>query len=294
MKLSELELNDRSGHAAEVVKSFKKDKAKPDVAATVIKTWDQADIETCLELVKRNCGDAVAAYKEGKYKIFRAVDSHEDAMLIDPTKITRQSANVINYYTLLVDSSPAWKAFPKRSNSAICSLGRTYMSGLVYHVFPIDGAVIGVAPTNDFWTSFDANESLHGFSDLPTYVVRLKQLFSIFTRVGDDGEGGSMESFKAMLDNVTWMFNEFKDEQEALLAIKHAFTSPAHVKLYRDLWEHRADLLGYLQSTLKPAGFKVKNTKTLRADSADRNECWFAAPAYLISSRLAPPLSSYL
>lgn len=69
----------------------------------------------------------------------------------DPSIGTRVSANVPNYYTLIIDNHPAWKKFPKRSESVICSTSRDYSE---YVVLPEDGAKIGICPTYDIWESF--------------------------------------------------------------------------------------------------------------------------------------------
>lgn len=116
----------------------------------IIKSEDEL-----VELLTNNCQQSLKAYKKGT-KIFRGVDIEAPALFIDPKKYKRKSANTANYYTLLIDNSPKWSKFPKRSKSIICSTSRekTFIYGDTYIVFPYDGAKIGVCPEDDFWNSF--------------------------------------------------------------------------------------------------------------------------------------------
>lgn len=79
------------------------------------------------------------------------------AFFIQPSKFQRQSRNTSNHYTLLVDGSPEWKDYPKRSKSVICTSDEYYARhyGQAFRVFPVDGSKIGICPSSDFWGSFD-------------------------------------------------------------------------------------------------------------------------------------------
>ena len=72
---------------------------------------------------------------------------------VEPEKYTRVSANTENYYTLMIDNSPNWEGYPKRSKSIICSSSKSGASGYgnVYRVIPKNGAKIGVCSSDDFW-----------------------------------------------------------------------------------------------------------------------------------------------
>jgi len=71
----------------------------------------------------------------------------------------RRSANTYNYYTWFIDNSEAWKDYPKRGNSFVCSTeprGAYKKSKLSPHlVVPFDNTVYAVAPSYDFWFAFE-------------------------------------------------------------------------------------------------------------------------------------------
>lgn len=73
----------------------------------------------------------------------------------------RKSQNTTNEYTMLMsDVLPAWKEYPKRTRSFICtnSIDRVdnYVRNLedAFLVLPKNGAKIGVCPKGDLWFSF--------------------------------------------------------------------------------------------------------------------------------------------
>jgi hypothetical protein len=108
-----------------------------------------------LKMLSSDYTDAVKAFNNGN-KIFRGTSSTDDYMITDPSIGTRISANTYNYYTLVIDNSSAWKAYPKRSKSIICTSSPEYADeyGTIYAVFPINGSKIGVCSDEDFWDSF--------------------------------------------------------------------------------------------------------------------------------------------
>jgi hypothetical protein len=102
--------------------------------------------------------------------IFRGMkisESPDEIFIIDPKKHTRESAYTQNYYTLLIDNSPLWKDYPKRSKSLICSsieVDESY--GQSYRIIPLDKkSNWGIAPENDLWFSFPKIDEI-GFNDL--------------------------------------------------------------------------------------------------------------------------------
>ena len=76
--------------------------------------------------------------------------------IVNPAKSYRVSRNTNNFYTGLLDKLPAWKDYPKRSRSIICSSNPAYCEsyGNVVVVLPVNGAKIGVCPEEDIWGSF--------------------------------------------------------------------------------------------------------------------------------------------
>ena len=92
----------------------------------------------------------------------------------------RMSANTSNEYTLLIDSSSAWKTFPKRSKSFICSASFHYAKsfGQVQIVFPKDSALMACAGAKDFWQAFPSLRMLdvENMERLNSYINRMLNL----------------------------------------------------------------------------------------------------------------------
>ena len=114
------------------------------------------DMEETLKLFKNHC----QYYVNISTPIYRGVyDSRitNYAYLISPAQHKRISANTENYYTLLIDNSPLWKDYPKRSESIVCSTSQAaaFSYGSVNWVIPFVGSKIGMCPQNDMWVSFD-------------------------------------------------------------------------------------------------------------------------------------------
>lgn len=158
--------------------------------------------EKAVYLLNKNCKRSVKAWKRGD-GIYRGIPSNNSFMLYD-TKTSlkpRESANAENYYTLLIDNSPAWKKFPKRSQSLICTTNDGYASGYgsTFIVFPYDNGVIGVSPDDDFWFSFQSTlrESLNRWTNS---LNRVFQRLDI--DLSDKSYEGIVKSFKEFDDTM--------------------------------------------------------------------------------------------
>jgi hypothetical protein len=116
------------------------------------------DNDVAFDWIEKNAKKALAQAKKGNF-IYRGISNHNDALMVDPTSgKRRRSANVgSNYYTLLIDNLPAWKQYPERSRSLICTTSiqkaEDYGSQR-YIVFPKDSSKIGVCSDDDIFTSF--------------------------------------------------------------------------------------------------------------------------------------------
>lgn len=118
--------------------------------------------------------DVIKSYVEarGDNPIYRGMKDTGAYVLGTGNEISRRSANTENYYTLIVDTDPAWSNYPKRSKSFICStsLNRSLGYGSLYVVIPLEHQSIGVCSEIDFWESFgdpspaDINSALYDLS----------------------------------------------------------------------------------------------------------------------------------
>jgi len=126
--------------------------------------------EKAFDIITNKCSQVLESYKIGKV-IYRGLRfQNKQYLSVNPSNFERKSANTLNYYTLLVDNSPYWKDYPKRSKSIICTTNKFTANdyGSVYVVFPYNNAKIGICPANDFWDSFliGLQIGLESFNDI--------------------------------------------------------------------------------------------------------------------------------
>ncbi len=138
--------------------------------------------EAALDLIMSKCGKHIDAINSGKRPdIYRGVSgSSDDYGVIDPSSSNeRRSAHTANYGTFLMDNLPAWKGYPKRSQSIICSTTKkgAQSYGTVYYVFPTDKCDIGIVGEVDVWDGFQKTLKV----DIPQFNRFLQRL-----KVSDD------------------------------------------------------------------------------------------------------------
>jgi hypothetical protein len=93
-------------------------------------------------------------FKGSKYERY---GKSRPAFTISPSNHKRYSRHTDNHYTEMIDNSPYWEDYPKRSESIVCTSARikaaTY--GVKYRVIPLkENARFGVCSSNDIWVSF--------------------------------------------------------------------------------------------------------------------------------------------
>lgn len=106
------------------------------------------------DIIKNKCSD----WDYNDLPIYRGTNlkSNEFA-LIEPDKRIRKSAFAVNnIYTTLIDNSPYWEEYPKRSKSLICSFDKGYAEtySTAYRVIPFNNSNWGVCVDDDIWHSF--------------------------------------------------------------------------------------------------------------------------------------------
>jgi hypothetical protein len=112
-------------------------------------------------------------YSEAKQSqnIYRGIygSSYDGPILVtpNPRKLRRSANEEWNFYTAIINNSPAWKEFPKRQTICSTSLSRV-MNGYAdefseaFRVYPKNGAKIGVCPEEDIWETGvkEANQAI--------------------------------------------------------------------------------------------------------------------------------------
>jgi hypothetical protein len=112
------------------------------------------DAQQLADWAEANCRSYLRGAKHRA--LFRGMQSGVLFGLKDTNDFTRTSANTENYYTLWMDNASAWKGWPKRSKSYICTSrpSTADVYGDVHFVLVPDDLKVGVCPNSDLWTSF--------------------------------------------------------------------------------------------------------------------------------------------
>ncbi len=190
--------------------------------------------------------------------IWRGISNNENFLEIDPKKFSRKSANTSNEYTLLIDNSPNWKDYPKRSESLICTFSTSTALNFGYDgyhvVIPLEkNAKLGICKASDFWWSFNhkgvnnmedfnsffhktryqllrSNEIIKNYDDL------IKIINDIDEQVQIQRKSGSRINFD-FFKMINWKFKEplLKCIEDYLDPIKNNFQL---VNYYQDDFTH--------------------------------------------------------
>ena len=132
-------------------------------------------IEEAAEWIKTNSTTMLEELRGRGRLLYRGKPGSIKPQIADSRNSVRTSANTSNEYTLMLDSALAWKSFPKRSKSFICTTNSGYAGeyGNVLIVFPPDEAKIACAQAKDFWDAFPlvTHADMHRLSGLNKCIV---------------------------------------------------------------------------------------------------------------------------
>jgi len=155
-------------------------------------------------------------------------------MVYDPKAIERKSANTQNFYTWIIDNSPQWKDFPKRSKSLICATDREIADNfgeVLYRVIPFDNAKIGKCSTSDFWQAFN-----FPFKDVDGHELSLDDFNSMLSSTYDllynDIYFGNCKDKECFLSNLKKMLKKLNSlSDDELLEIRKKYKNPLWIDL---------------------------------------------------------------
>ena len=145
---------------------------------------------------------------QSEYRVFRGASATGSAIghITNPKVEGRTSAHTSNEYTLLMSNDPLWSAFPKRSESIICttSTGGASSYGIVYAVIPPDSFKFGVVPAADLWDGFDTIDRIAGSYGMDTFNRQLRNI--IFTIYSDEGPSivKTYQGLRTALESITY------------------------------------------------------------------------------------------
>lgn len=82
--------------------------------------------EETIDYIINHCSD----WLNNPVKIIRGINNKIKYFQSDP--VMRFSVDNANYYTIIMDNSPSWKNYPKRTNSFTCSLEKKHIGKYEY------------------------------------------------------------------------------------------------------------------------------------------------------------------
>jgi len=109
--------------------------------------WYMNNLENITPIYRGIIGDR---YKQDDYE-------YNKIMTINPSNFIRRSKNTDNLYIEILDNSPHWEEYPKRSKSIICTTSKNKASiyGEIYRIIPIEeNSKMGLASNRDIFESF--------------------------------------------------------------------------------------------------------------------------------------------
>jgi len=190
-----------------------------------------------LNLIHTKCKDSLYLFKKTGLVIYRGVNSSsDDFYTISPSKFTRVSANTENYYTLINDNSPAWRDYPKRSKSVVCTTDHimAYKYGTVYAVFPFDNAKIGVCSNEDYWSSFPFLASVIGIDLMLSFNDELRNTFNV----------SIVRKYTGTIDNIK-TYSELREKFKKLDEFIKIYDSGTITDIYPD-YEYDKDYKNFI------------------------------------------------
>lgn len=241
--------------------------------SVALDTENQAEL---WEQVQKNCSQAIEAFFRYK-RLYKGLTLNEysNIFLADPSRQYRKSVTTTNHYSLLFNNLPAWKGFPKRSRSLICTtdVDGAENYGEPYLILPFDNAKIAVCPTHDIWVSF------------PKIIPSLRT-FNYFLHNHDISD----KSFQALIETSL-------EQTATLSAITTEYwyqSSPAEKKQIAEEFldaDSTTDILKIYNTMFDPiaAGFwqgGIQQLPKLNKDLAGvkimGNEAWTDSKSYMI------------
>lgn len=182
------------------------------------------------------------------------------AVMIDTSSGTRRSENTWNHYTLLLDNSPYYKGWPRRSKSIICTTDPKEASGYgtVMALIPLDGAKIGIVPESDMWHAqfdFSAMYDRKDTMDFETFPWTMNRL------------GFPDSTYRAMVKHASTrsFANKFKED-------------------FPDATIGPEEFIPYLLEKTAPGniGMEMRTTADFITTDFRQRECWVEGKCVLI------------
>lgn len=159
--------------------------------------------------LESNCKQAIKIWVNGNV-IYRGDFNYSDEFyLAIPTSTDIRKP--FNFIDMIINNSKYWNKFPRRDIVCSTSRRKSYGYGNVYHVFPFDGAKIGICHEIDIWDSFHMLNEL-GFYWAKDFNDAMKVTFDRFA-IHIDGK--KWESFvKGVKELEDILMNSMNPERD--------------------------------------------------------------------------------
>lgn len=200
----------------------------------------KTSLDAIVKVARNNCAQSLKSMlfqeADGKfsvsYGIWRGMQlnyENKDALSLisDPKAVTRYSRFTENYYTVLMDNYTEWKAYPKRSQSLVCSLNKYKANAYGnrrYLVLPFDDGNIGICSAGDIWDSFPALSEAIGSEDV-TFIMgsfgdKINTLYKFLIKWNNKNIGDSeQEDFQNIPQNYMGIIEAFDDMYTKIVMI---------------------------------------------------------------------------
>lgn len=246
-------------------------------------------LEESAEWIKKNSKIMMAELLGANHLLYRGIAGADKPKIGDSSKYARTSANTLNYYTLLIDSSDNWKEYPNRSKSFICSTDINYAKkfGDVNLVFPTDNTVFGQVPVGDFWNGF-SSLNIIDVDNMDRFNYWLLLMTSMFDKDADL-EKASADQWRRALKSIS---------SDDIAKLAQAESDNRMIQLV-DRAMKRFKLSTFEQLVDRILDPRENGFELVHADAWDdfyvaRNEYWFADEAVFIPINMKAKLLEIL
>lgn len=172
-----------------------------------------------------------------------------------------------NFYNLIVSNLPAWKEYPKRSKSIICTTdsrnARRRGYGVYYFVLPVDNAKIGICPDEDIWDSFYTSDI-----ELGNFGYYLDEFFELNKIFVSDNDYNNFKFACKKIDDL---------KKDGKLIIRSNL--PQWLK---DFEYEKVSFFDYIEGLLNPKRNLFKLTTIEHMTVNDHREVWTDSKSILI------------
>jgi hypothetical protein len=184
------------------------------------------------EWIKKNASRYIQKLKDGSASpIYRGFTAEAPYLIGDSRSLKRRAAYTANYINLLVSNDAAWKRFPPRSSSYICTTNehKAEQYGDLALIIPADSAQIGICTESDFWDSFSFLKRRHKNVDsINTMLEFIKEEMNLKL----DEQKMTFDEMRRVLSDVTTeKLHDFVNQLEGF-----DNDHPDHTRDYNQRW----------------------------------------------------------